>query len=144
MSFQKFIAVGYVGGEPEISYLPNGTGKAIVSVATTERWKDKQGIKQEKTSWHRCVYFGNIVDNVIAKYVTKGSLIGVEGTIDYQQWEDKNTGEKKYATQIKAQGLTLLSSANGLSGQQQAAHQQQPVGGDFESDIPFIPRESYP
>lgn len=147
MSYQRFVAAGNCGAEPEIRHMPDGTAVANISLATTERWT-KDGEKKEKTSWHRLVFFGPMVEKVIVPYVKKGSQILVEGTIDYQEWTDKESGDKKYATNIKCSALKLMGGRSDNAGgqpQQQAPQAQaqpqraEPVGGGFDEDseIPF-------
>ena len=77
-SVNKVIIVGRLGKDPELRYLPNGDATASITVATSETWKDKSGEKQEKTEWHRIVFFRQLAE-VVGKYLTKGSLIYVEG-----------------------------------------------------------------
>lgn len=144
MSYQLWIGMGNVGkDDPEIRYMPNGTAVANFSMATSEQWT-KDGQKQEKTSWHRITFFGPVVENVISKYVKGGSKLFIEGMIDYQDWIDKESGEKKYATNIKGMKIKLLdkrdpnaaSAPQSQAGGQPQASQAVPVSQD-PSDIPF-------
>ena len=147
----KAIIIGHVGQDPEVRYTgnaTNGTKVAQIRVATTERYKDKDGKVQELTEWHSIVCWRGLAD-VVEKYVKKGTLVYVEGKIQSRSWEDK--GVKKYATDIIARELQLLSKKEQSGGQQtgdpniagarQMAAQQQagaPVPEDNpEDDLPF-------
>lgn len=114
----KAIIIGHVGQDPEVRYTgnaTNGTKVAQIRVATTERYKDKDGKVQELTEWHNIVCWRGLAD-VVEKYVKKGTLVYVEGKIQSRSWEDK--GVKKYATDIIARELQLLSKKEQSGGQQ--------------------------
>ncbi len=100
--------IGNLGADPEMSQLPNGDLVAMMSVATTEKWVDKStGEERERTDWHRITAFrGNA--EVIKNYLRKGSQVFVQGAIRYDSWEDKDSGETKYATKIIANNIILL------------------------------------
>lgn len=94
----KVILIGNIGSEPEVRYLPNGNAVANVTLATSDSWKDKQtGQLQERTEWHRIVFFGKIAE-VVGQYVSKGSKIYVEGRLQTREWE--KDGIKRYTTEI--------------------------------------------
>lgn len=142
------ILIGNVGADPEIRNMPNGGSVANFNLATTEKWKNAQGEKQEKTSWHRLTVFGKLAD-VVSQYVHKGDRLYIEGRLDYQEYE--KDGVKKYSTQIIVNQLQMLGSPGGNSnqGQSQPAPQKSqqgapPASADFDDDIPFSVRESYP
>lgn len=114
----KAIIIGHVGQDPEVRYIgnaTNGTKVAQIRVATTERYKDKDGKVQELTEWHSIVCWRGLAD-VVEKFVKKGTLVYVEGKIQSRSWEDK--GVKKYATDIIARELQLLSKKEQSGGQQ--------------------------
>ena len=114
----KAIIIGHVGQDPEVRYTgnaTNGTKVAQIRVATTERYKDKDGKVQELTEWHNIVCWRGLAD-VVEKYVKKGTLVYVEGKIQSRSWEDN--GVKKYATDIIARELQLLSKKEQSGGQQ--------------------------
>lgn len=100
--------IGNLGADPELSQLPNGDWVATMSVATTEKWVDKStGEERERTDWHRISAFrGNA--EVIKNYLRKGSPVFVQGAIRYESWEDKDSGQTKYATKIIANNIILL------------------------------------
>ncbi len=108
----KVILIGNVGADPEIKYLDNGTTIANLSLATTDYWKDKDGVKKDKTEWHNIVIFGKLAE-IAEKYVMKGSKLYVEGSINYESYE--KDGVKKYATKIKVREMRFIgrNSENG-------------------------------
>jgi len=164
----KVILIGHLGGDPEVRYMPNGGAVANVTVATTESWKDKSsGEQQEKTEWHRVVFFARLAE-IVGEYLKKGSQIYVEGRLQTRKWQDKQ-GVDRYTTEIVANEMQMLGSRSNMSsgggqpsqgGQQPqagsapAASQPQsapaqssghPGGGaqgsydDYDDDIPFSP-----
>lgn len=106
----KAILIGHLGRDPEVRSMQNGNKVANLSLATTERWKSKEGERKEKTEWHRVSVFGNLAE-IAEKYLKKGSKIYVEGQIQTRKWTDKD-GAEKYSTEIVLQGfnstLTML------------------------------------
>jgi single-strand DNA-binding protein len=129
----KAIIVGGLGQNPELSYTPSGTAKATLSVATSERWTDKEGEKHEKTEWHRCIAWGRKAE-VIAEYFTKGSGIIIEGKIQTRNWEDKD-GVKRYTTEIVIANFEFAPGKrdSGSAGNPSAA----PASPERDDDIPF-------
>ncbi len=105
-SVNKAIIVGNIGRDPETRYLPNGDAVTNISVATTEKWKDKSGKQQEKTEWHRVCFFGKLAE-IAGEYLKKGSAVYIEGRIETQEYTDKD-GMKKYSTQIIANQMQML------------------------------------
>ena len=94
----KVILVGNVGGDPDVRYMPNGNAVANITLATSESWRDKQtGQQQEKTEWHRIVFFGRLAE-VVGQYVRKGSKLYIEGKLQTREWE--KDGVKRYTTEI--------------------------------------------
>lgn len=125
----KVILVGNIGQDPEVRYLPNGGAVANVSLATSESWQDKNsGQKQEKTEWHRIVFFGKLAD-IVSQYVKKGSKLYVEGKLQTRKWQDQN-GNDRYSTEIvvgPGGQMQMLDGRNDSGGQpQQQQPQQQP------------------
>ncbi|MFK4135949.1 single-stranded DNA-binding protein [Pseudomonas luteola] len=94
----KVILVGNVGGDPETRALPNGGNVSNITLATTDTWKDREGNKQERTEWHRVVFFGNLAD-VVKDHVRKGSQLYVEGRLQTRKWQDAQ-GQDRYSTEI--------------------------------------------
>lgn len=112
----KVILVGNIGQDPEVRYLPNGGAVANVNLATSESWTDKNsGQKQEKTEWHRIVFFGKLAE-IVSQYVKKGSKLYVEGKLQTRKWQDQ-AGNDKYTTEIVVDGFSgqmqMLDGAGG-------------------------------
>ena len=111
----KVILVGTLGRDPEVRSLPSGQPVASFSVATSRRWKDRDGNRQEQTEWHNVVCFGKTAE-IAGQYLTKGKQVFVEGRIQTRSWDDKTTGEKKYRTEIICDNFQMLGSAPGGGG----------------------------
>ena len=96
----KVILVGNVGNDPEVRYMPNGNAVANVSVATSDSWKDRNtGDQQERTEWHRVVFFNRLAE-IVEQYVKKGTKLYLEGRLQTRSWEQD--GAKRYSTEIIA------------------------------------------
>ncbi len=106
-SVNKVILVGNLGRDPEVKYTPNGVPVAKFSLATNERYKDKAGEWQDRTEWHNIVAWQRLAE-IVGEYVKKGSKVYIEGRLQTSSWEDKQSGEKKYRTEIIAHDLVLL------------------------------------
>jgi len=105
----KVILVGNLGRDPEIKYSASGTAIANVTVATSESWNDKQtGEKQEKTEWHRVVFFRRLAE-IVGEYLHKGSQVYIEGKLQTRKWQDQN-GQDRYSTEIVANGNANVGS----------------------------------
>ena len=115
-SLNKVFLIGRLGNDPDIKSTQNGKSVAILSLATSESWKDKNtGEKKEKTEWHRVVIFNEGLVNVVQKYLKKGAQVYIEGQINTTKYTDSN-GQEKFSTQIVLQGynstLTMLGPSN--------------------------------
>ena len=155
----KVILIGNLGGDPDVRYLPNGNAVTNVTLATSDSWKDKQsGQMQERTEWHRVVFFGKLAE-IVGQYLRKGSKIYVEGRLQTREWE--KDGVKRYTTEVVVDiggTMQMLDSRGDASGAQNANHATQtnltqsratqtatphrpqaqaPAGNDFDDDIPF-------
>ena len=149
----KVILVGNVGNDPEVRYMPNGNAVANVSVATSDSWKDRNtGDQQERTEWHRVVFFNRLAE-IVEQYVKKGTKLYLEGRLQTRSWEQD--GAKRYSTEIVANEMQMLDSrgAGGVNqelGDQpppaapsqdpEKASTQQPSSSNFDNfddDIPF-------
>lgn len=106
MSFNKVLLIGNVGKDPEVRHLESGAAVASFSLATTERFKDKNGALADQTEWHNIVCWRNLAE-LVEKYVTKGTQLFIEGKIRSRSWTDQ-TGQKKYTTEIIADNIRLL------------------------------------
>ena len=146
----KAIIVGNLGRDPEVRYTANGNAIANITVATTESWKDKQsGERQEKTEWHRVVFFGRLAE-IAGEYLKKGAQVYIEGRLQTRKWEDKS-GQERYTTEIVAGEMQMLGSRGGgtsgapdddYSGEARSATGSSggsTSGGDpdLDDDIPF-------
>src|SRR5439155_666257 len=109
----KVILVGNLGANPEMRFTQAGQAVANLRLATTERWTDKSGQKQEVTEWHRIVVWGKQAE-VVGQYCTKGRQIYVEGRIRTRQWQDQQ-GQKRYTTEVVATNVQLLGSRDGAA-----------------------------
>lgn len=149
----KVILVGNVGNEPEVRYMPNGNAVANISVATSDSWKDKNtGDQQERTEWHRVVFFNRLAE-IVEQYVKKGSKLYLEGRLQTRSWEQD--GVKRYTTEIIASEMQMLDSRSSQGTGQEFGEQQQAAPApqaaaqgqqsssqpgnfdNFDDDIPF-------
>ncbi|HEX8154790.1 MAG TPA: single-stranded DNA-binding protein [Thermoanaerobaculia bacterium] len=106
-SINKVILVGRLGKDPEIRSTPTGTSVAKFTIATDEKFTDRAGEKQERTEWHNIVAWGKLGE-ICGQYLKKGKLVYIEGSIRTDSWEDKESGQKKYRTEIIAQSMQML------------------------------------
>ena len=104
----KVILVGRLGKDPEVRSTPGGTSVAKFSLATDERFTDKNGEKQERTEWHNVVAWGTLGE-ICGQYLRKGKLVFIEGSIRTDSWDDKESGQKKYRTEIVARDMKMLA-----------------------------------
>ncbi len=104
-SVNKVILVGNLGRDPEVRYMPNGEAVANFSIATTENWKDKSGVKQEKTEWHNIVMYRKLAE-IAGEYLKKGRPVYVEGRLQTRKWE--KDGVTRYSTEIIADSMQML------------------------------------
>ncbi len=114
-SVNKVILVGNLGRDPETRYNAEGGAITNVSIATTDTWKDKaSGEKQERTEWHRIVFFSRLAE-IAGEYLKKGSQVYIEGSLRTRKWTDKE-GQEKYTTEIVADKMQMLGSRSGMGG----------------------------
>ncbi|MFK8067227.1 MAG: single-stranded DNA-binding protein [Gammaproteobacteria bacterium] len=151
----KVMIIGNLGAEPEVRYTSSGSAMANINMATSETWRDKStGEQQEKTEWHRVVFFGKLAE-IVQQYVHKGSKLYVEGRLQTRKWQDKD-GQDRYTTEIVGNEMQMLDSKGGSSANFEPAHQNAPSQAtnqapqqqqapsssapqidDFDDDIPF-------
>ncbi|MEG0001047.1 MAG: single-stranded DNA-binding protein [Comamonas sp.] len=118
-SVNKVIIVGNLGRDPEMRAFPSGDQVANVTIATTDRWRDKNtGENKEATEWHRVVFNGRLAE-IVGQYLRKGSQVYVEGSLRTRKWTDQATGQERYATEIRADTMQMLGSRQGMGGGQQ-------------------------
>ena len=110
-SVNKVILVGNLGRDPELRYIPSGQAVANFTLATNERWRDKDGNNQERTEWHRIVVWGKSAENC-AQFLQKGRSVYIEGKLQTQEWEDKD-GNKRRTTEVVAQTVQFLGGRGG-------------------------------
>jgi single-strand DNA-binding protein len=103
----KAILIGNLGADPEIRYTQSGDAVASFTLATSERWKGKDGQMQEQTEWHRIVAWRRLAE-ICGEYLSKGSRVYIEGKIQTRKWQDQN-GNDKYTTEIVAREMKMLS-----------------------------------
>ena len=107
-SVNKVILIGNLGKDPEVKYTPQGTAVAKLTVATNERYKDKSGEWQDRTEWHNVVLWQRLAE-IAGEYLKKGGKVYIEGRLQTRSWDDKQTNQKKYMTEVVANDLVLLS-----------------------------------
>lgn len=113
----KVILVGNLGKDPEVRYMPNGNAVANFTVATSESWKDQQGQMQERTEWHNIVMYRRLAE-IAGEYLKKGSKVYLEGKLQTSKWQDQQTGQDRYKTEINVNEMQMLDSrAQGQGGQ---------------------------
>jgi single-strand DNA-binding protein len=143
----KVILIGNLGADPEVRYMPSGQAIANIRLATAESWRDKEtGENQERTEWHRVVFFGRQAE-VVKEYLRKGSQIYVEGRLQTRKWQDKD-GQDRYNTEIIANEMQMLGGRSG-GGSSQGFEREEPTSArpakasspeveqPFDDDIPF-------
>jgi len=157
-SVNKVILIGNLGKDPEVKYTPQGTPVAKLALATNERYKDKDGQWQDRTEWHNVVLWQRLAE-IAGEYLKKGGKVYIEGRLQTRSWDDKQTNQKKYMTEVVAHDLVLLggrgegagdsagssrgaSAAAGGGGdhmdQRPPEHESAPASGPIsDEDIPF-------
>jgi single-strand DNA-binding protein len=142
-SVNKVILVGNVGKAPEVKYSPSGTPIAKFSLATNERFKDRSGEWQERVEWHAIVAWQRLAE-IVGEFVVTGAKVYIEGKLQTSSWQDRETGQTKYRTEIVARDLVLFGSRSNGTGDVRESHPDPAErhetstenAGDLE-DIPF-------
>ena len=126
----KVILIGNLGRDPEVRSTTSGQPVATFTLATSRRWRDKSGQKQEQTEWHTVVVWGKQAE-IAGQYLTKGKQVYVEGRLQTRSWDDRQTGEKKYKTEVVCDNFQMLSARGGGSDfeSQQGSHPGSYQGG---------------
>lgn len=127
----KAMIIGNLGNDPEIRYTQDGIPVATFSVATTERWKDGEGNRQEHTDWHRVVAWRGLAE-VCGEHLSKGSKVFIEGKLRTRKWEDQN-GNTRYTTEIIARDLEMLGGRRQDNGGSPPNQEEPPL----PDDVPF-------
>ena len=157
-SVNKVTLVGNLGRDPEIRAMQNGDKIVQLSLATSDRWKDKtSGEQREKTEWHRVVIFNDALGRIAEQYLKKGSTVYIEGQLQTRKWTDQQSGQEKYTTEVVLQRyrgeLTLLGmrpdsslsnqnqnnsiEQNNYQDSNQNQNQNQNIASDLDDEIPF-------
>ena len=137
----RVILIGNLGANPEMRFTQGGQAVANLRLATTEKWTDKSGQKQEATEWHRVVVWGKQAE-IVGQYLTKGRQVFIEGSIRTRQWQDQQ-GQKRFTTEIVARNVQMLGSRTERAGEDVGATvpPDDAVASDFgggpDDDIPF-------
>lgn len=136
MSVNKVILIGRLGKDPETRYMPNGEAVTNATLATSENWKDKSGVKQEKTEWHNLTFYRKLAE-IAGEYLKKGSMIYVEGKLQTRKWQDKE-GKDRYTTDIVVNEMTMLGGKS-TGGSFEVVEEQSPARA-----APSAPRSAPP
>jgi single-strand DNA-binding protein len=114
-SVNKVILIGNLGRDPETRYTADGAAITNITIATSDRWKDKaSGEMKEATEWHRVAFFGRLAE-IAGEYLKKGRPVYVEGRLRTRKWQDKD-GQDRYTTEIVAENMQMLGSREGMGG----------------------------
>jgi single-strand DNA-binding protein len=144
-SLNKVQLIGNLGKDPEIRYTPGGVAVATFTIATNESWKDQEGNLQERTEWHNIVAWRKLAE-ICGEWLKKGKKVYIEGRIQTRSYDDKNTGAKRYITEIVADNMIMLDGGGGgrnaASGDApphagSAGDAQPGSGGQVADDLPF-------
>jgi single-strand DNA-binding protein len=145
-SVNKVILVGRLGKDPEMRSTPSGTSVAKFSVATDDRFTDRAGEKQERTEWHNIVVWGKLAE-ICGQYLKKGKLVYLEGSIRTDSWDDKESGQKKYRTEIVANTMQMLDrrgdegggGGGGYAPSRSTGSSSRPASADMVEDDEEVP-----
>ncbi len=146
-SLNKVMLIGNLGKDPELRYTTSGVAVATFSLATSESWKDQDGNAQEKTEWHNIVAWRKLAE-ICGEWLKKGKKVYIEGRIQTRSFDDKNTGQKRYTTEIVADNLIMLDGGGGArnsAASENSGTANQQAGSDApaaaaaaqEEDLPF-------
>jgi single-strand DNA-binding protein len=137
-SVNKVILLGNLGKDPEVKFTPQGTPVAKFSLATNERYKDKDGNWQDRTEWHNIVVWQRLAE-IAGEYLKKGGKVYIEGRLQTRSWDDKTTNQKKYMTEVVASDLVLLGGrgeAGGAGGESSTRGVSTGVNNNFDQREP--------
>lgn len=135
----KVMIIGNLGRDPEMRYLPSGSPVTNFSVAVSRRWNSREGEQREETEWFNVQCFDKLAETA-NEYLQKGKQVYIEGRLRTQSWDDKNTGEKKYRTEVVATNMVLLGSRgeSGMGDQERSQPPAAPSGENLDFDnMPF-------
>ena len=133
-SLNKVILIGRLGADVEVKYMPNKSAQAKLNLATSERWKDKDGKNHEKTEWHRVVAWRQLAE-FAGEWLKKGQMVCVEGSLKTRTWEQD--GEKKYMTEVVADNITMLGGKENATPESNQTPKTALAVTDDDDDLPF-------
>lgn len=138
-SLNKAMLIGNLGKDPELRYTTSGVAVATFSLATSNSWKDQDGNMQEKTEWHNIVAWSKLAE-ICGEWLKKGAKVYIEGRIQNRSYDDKNTGQKRYISEVVAENMIMLGGGGGRSASTEAGESapaaSEPAGSP-DSDLPF-------
>jgi single-strand DNA-binding protein len=134
-SLNKVMLIGNLGKDPELRYTTSGVAVATFTLATNESWKDQDGNTQERTEWHNIVAWRKLAE-ICGEWLKKGKKVYIEGRIQNRSYDDKNSGAKRYITEIVADSMIMLDS-RGSSSEGTTSPVSQTVAPAVEDDLPF-------
>ncbi len=132
----KVILVGNLGRDPELRSTTSGQPVASFTLATNRRWRDRDGNRQEQTEWHNIVCWGRQAE-IAGQYLTKGKQIYVEGRLQTRSWEDRQSGEKRYRTEVVCDNFQMLGARGAFEGGEPRQAAQTAPAAPEDDDIPF-------
>jgi single-strand DNA-binding protein len=136
-SVNKVILIGNLGKDPEVKYTPQGTPVAKITLATNERFKGKDGQWQDRTEWHNVVLWQRLAE-IAGEYLKKGGKVYIEGRLQTRSWEDKQSGQKKYMTEVVANDLVLLGGRAEGGDFEGRARAVSAAGSNFDQSVPEV------
>lgn len=134
-SVNKVILIGNLGKDPEVKYTPSGVPVAKLTLATNERYKDKSGEWQERTEWHNVVLWQRLAE-IAGEYLKKGGKVYIEGRLQTRSWDDKQTNQKRYMTEVVASDLVLLGGRGEGTGDFGSSRAAAAAGNNFDQREP--------
>jgi single-strand DNA-binding protein len=135
-SVNKVILLGNLGKDPEVKHTPQGTAVAKFSLATNDRYKDKEGNWQDRTEWHNITAWARTAE-IAGEYLKKGSKVYIEGSLRTHSWDDKQSGQKKYMTEVVVNDLVLLSGrGEGVGAGESSGGRSSGAGNGFDQRLP--------
>ena len=136
-SLNRVMLIGNLGKDPELRYTGSGVAVATFTIATNESWKDQDGNMQERTEWHNIVAWRKLAE-ICGEWLKKGKKVYVEGRIQTRSYDDKNTGQKRYITEIVADNMIMLDSRSSAETPSAAPSYEEPgQTGAKDDDLPF-------
>ncbi|MBX2992787.1 MAG: single-stranded DNA-binding protein [Bacteroidetes bacterium] len=140
-SLNKVMLIGNLGKDPELRYTTSGIAVATFSLATSDSWKDQEGNTQERTEWHNIVAWRKLAE-ICGEWLKKGKRVYIEGRIQNRSYDDKNTGQKRYITEIVADNMIMLDGGGG--GRAAASENSGAAQTPAEPTIPAAPEDDLP